>query len=155
MMTRSSLACLLLCSFVSAADGPPLTVAQTARIFDQPGVEKEGAEYVPGYPLALQLAIPTSEKNPYQVHYVSRHFIDDDGTDHALARSKELGDYLIVVESKASISYLHAGRNFMLVGTGFYRRGDTDPRAISPGEKAAALFKSELALWAVRADKAK
>jgi len=154
-MNGSTFVFLLLCSVVAAADAPGLTAAQAAKIFDQPGVEKDGPEWVPGYELARNLGIPTSQKDPYQVHYFSRHFADEDGTDHALARSKELGDYLIVVTSKTSISYLHADKDFGLVATNFFRRGDSESHPIAPEEKAAALFKAELALWAVRADKVK
>jgi hypothetical protein len=149
-MERLSLLGLLLVSAASAAGVRPITEAQIARIFER---EKGGAEFVPGYSLASRLGVPTSASKPYRVHFLAREFSDVDGVEHFLARSKEGGDYLIVVQTRAPLTYIHADANLNFVGAARYDRiGDEDSLAALSREEGAAALSRELTRWAAHAD---
>ena len=150
-MQRFSLFGLFFCSAAASAQAPLITPAQVANVFER---QKDGGEYVPGYDLSLKLGVPTDAQNPYQVHYFARAFTSDDGVEHSIGRSKETGDYLIVVRNKTRLSYIHADRDFKFVGGAYYRYKESDPpRTIRPEETAVALLRKELIFWAGLADK--
>lgn len=138
---------------VPAAAGPaerlPFTPGQLARLVE--GIDEQGSSNVPGPELCAALGLKEDPKNPYRIKYPSRVDAPKGGPERMFGRSKETGDYLLVVTTKARKYYFRMGADLKLAGWASYKlRGDLLP--LDPVD-ADLLFKREAAFWAEWVDK--
>ena len=104
----------LVVSAASAADAPAVTAAQAEQILDR--VEQTGDSVIsPGLDLAIKLDLPTGKADLGKTRYAARRHFTKNGDEHGFGRSKETGDYLVVVKTKEKVSYVRADKTLKFI----------------------------------------